>query len=180
MDKSILEKLPNGDIVGNSLIELVLVHNVLKNVNPNNIKQTSIDVTLYNVIELEDTNTPKILTPGLDKLSTTSFSLENQDYILKPNEFILGGLNEIFDMPLNVSATFFLTSTFGRIGVQHSIAINIVPGWQGMLTLELFNHLRYSSVKLVNKAVIGTIIFRKHNQVMPYTGKYNNLYTVLS
>jgi len=60
---------------------------------------------------------------------------------LAPGAFALGATLECVEIPTDLSATLSGKSTLGRIGLAvHVTAGYIDPGFQGNITLELWNH----------------------------------------
>lgn len=63
---------------------------------------------------------------------------ESGRLILPPLTFALGSVNEYIIMPDNVVSFIFPKSTYARTGLQINAA-PIEPGWEGEITLELYN-----------------------------------------
>lgn len=100
------------------------------------VNGSSIDLTLHNLIKVESslglTNPPVDLYP-LDNSPKQSILLTDLDlsqnsypqlhincgYILRPDEFVLGSTNEIFNLPLDISAEYKLKSTQARNAFEH-------------------------------------------------------------
>jgi len=59
--------------------------------------------------------------------------------ILEPGEFALVAMLETVKLPPNVAANLFLKSSRAREGLNHSLAMWVDPGWDGILTMELSN-----------------------------------------
>lgn len=68
------------------------------------------------------------------------YPLEADEIILNPKEFILGCSMEKIRMPPNVSAVCMGKSTIARNGLI-VIVTPLEPGWEGYVTLEIFNAL---------------------------------------
>ena len=60
-------------------------------------------------------------------------------FTLQPQQFILAHTAEIFSIPLDICADFCLKSRLGRVGLEHQLAGFIDPGFEGSITLELYN-----------------------------------------
>lgn len=168
------DQMPFGLIVGDDLREII-DSGIILSAKPDALTPISIDVRLHN----------RILTEKQDDCYITKFSdkpnlmdecfLNNRIYNeLKPGEFILAGLNELVNLPNNVTAVFHLRSSLARLGVNHSISIHMMPGWSGRLTLELTNGSRHNYIELYDKMDIGTMMFYKHKMTQGYSGKYQN------
>lgn len=174
-----------GLIVGDRLYKLVDA-GVIVGVPRSAIKGSSIDVRLHNVLKIEtklqvDDNEGSVaiehsgvLTPGKNEINTYIHDLNKEPFILEPGQFILGGLEEVFNLPSHITAKFYFSSTVARCGGEHSAAIALKPGWPGRLTLELFNASNHHPIKLTARMDIGCIEFTEHDPVTPYDGKFNN------
>ena len=117
-----------------------------------------------------------------------SIDLMYGDYVLKPNEFILGSTFEKVKIPSTVSAFFDGKSGLGRKGIgTHITAGFIDAGFEGNVTLEIKNNSD-KQFKLSKNMLIGQIIFfeLKSECMRPYgSDGLNNHYqnsvgTVLS
>lgn len=65
---------------------------------------------------------------------------EDEQFILHPNEFVLGQTLEWVELPDDLVARLEGKSSLGRLGLLiHSTAGYVDPGWKGNLTLELSN-----------------------------------------
>lgn len=67
-------------------------------------------------------------------------------FTLQPQQFILAHTAEIFSIPLDICADFCLKSRLGRVGLEHQLAGFIDPGFNGSITLELYNSAPYPIV----------------------------------
>jgi dCTP deaminase len=136
--------------------------------HPKQIKGSSIDVTLDDVILLEDQpkfNAVVDLARG-EKVETYEKRIAiDFGYQQTPGEFLLGSTREKFNMPLNLSAEYKLKSTQGRNGNEHLAAGWIDPGFKGNLTLEMVNCTRWHRHTLRPGMPIGQIVFFKHAPV---------------
>lgn len=99
-------------------------------------------------------------------------------YKLYPNEFILAESMELFNIPNNISCQFALKSSMARMGLEHSMAGWIDPGFNdSVLTLELKNALRLGCINIWPGMRIGQLIFfsMQGSPVHNYreTGRYN-------
>lgn len=168
-------------IVGDELKELVK-SGVIEGVWADAIKETSIDVNLDEVFNYEvrpeddykQFGNRHEVSPGKEVLATATWNLRSGGFRLKPGDFILGHLCQVITLPNDISAYFYLKSDVARVGLQHSIAIGIKPGWTGKLQLELSNTTKYHDIILTHGLFVGTIQFYRHKKVKPYSGKYQN------
>lgn len=76
----------------------------------------------------------------LSDLTTLLEADEDDPFILHPGEFVLGCTLEWVGVPPDLVARLEGKSSLGRLGLLiHSTAGFVDPGFQGQLTLELFN-----------------------------------------
>ena len=108
-----------------------------------------------------------------------TINLNDGDYTLKPNEFILGSTFEHVSIPNNISAFVDGKSSLGRLGIAvHITAGFIDSGFNGNITLEIKNNSD-KQFKLSKNMLIGQIIFfeLKDECMRPYGDKrLNNHY----
>ena len=128
------------------------------------------------------------LSDDLKTVRGKQISLKHDDYVLKPNEFILGSTIEKVKLPSTVSAFLDGKSGLGRKGIgTHITAGFIDAGFEGNVTLEIKNNSD-KQFKLSEGMLIGQLIFfeLKSECMRPYgSDGLNNHYqnsvgTVLS
>lgn len=128
------------------------------------------------------------LSDDLKTVRGKQISLKHNDYVLKPNEFILGSTIEKVKLPSTVSAFLDGKSGLGRKGIgTHITAGFIDAGFEGNVTLEIKNNSD-KQFRLSEGMLIGQLIFfeLKSECMRPYGDKrLNNHYqnsvgTVLS
>lgn len=134
---------------------------------------SSVDVTLDNILLLEDTSYKRVITLKKNKMSFTKWDLSEGYYVMPPGKFILGSIREHLDIPNNCSAVLFLDSGLARCGLEHSAATFLHPGWEGKLTLELKNISEAHFLKFEKDLPIGKIVFFEHDTTDPYKGSFN-------
>ena len=99
------------------------------------------------------------LSDDLKTVRGKQISLKHNDYVLKPNEFILGSTIEKLKLPSTVSAFLDGKSGLGRKGIgTHITAGFIDAGFEGNVTLEIKNNSD-KQFKLSKNMLIGQIIF---------------------
>jgi dCTP deaminase len=106
------------------------------------------------------------------------FSKE-KPFLLEPSAFCLAQTQETFNLPDDIAAKFALKSSRAREGYNHMLAGWCDPGWHGsVLTLELTNAKRFSSLPLYPGLKIGQMVFyrmsAKPRANYAETGHYNN------
>ena len=99
------------------------------------------------------------LASDLKTIRGKTINLNDGDYTLKPNEFILGSTFECIHIPNNISAFVDGKSSLGRLGISvHITAGFIDAGFEGNVTLEIKNNSD-NQFKLSKNMLIGQIIF---------------------
>lgn len=63
-----------------------------------------------------------------------------EEYVVRPGEFVLGYTVEHVELPANISAEVKGRSSLGRLGLIPHTAGWIDPGFEGQITLEFVNH----------------------------------------
>ena len=99
-----------------------------------------------------------------------TINLNDGDYTLKPNEFILGSTFECIHIPNTISAFVDGKSGLGRLGIAvHITAGFIDAGFEGNVTLEIKNNSD-KQFRLSEGMLIGQIIFfeLKDECMLPY------------
>lgn len=94
-------------------------------------------------------------------------------YILLPNQFVLATTMEYFSLPDDLTAFVEGRSSLGRLGLFIQNAGWVDPGFEGEITLELYNANR-CAIELKAGRRIGQLIFAKMDRpaANPYRGKY--------
>jgi len=118
----------------------------------------SLDVRLGNSLYNYETDTEIIST---DKLT------------IEPGTFYLGHTQETVKLPIDVGAQITGRSTIGRKGiVVHKTAGWIDPGFQGEITLEIFNFTSEPHELAVGSRVAQLVCFRCDRPTEGYQGQY--------
>ena len=164
----------------NELCELV-ERGVIGPVDPKAINAASIDVRLGSEIVIERN---KFIHTPVDIHKREVFDSYNvtieTHYDLQPGEFILAQTMETFNLPNDICAEFKLKSSGARTGLENALATWCDAGWNGsVLTLELKNLLRFSSLRLTPGMYIGQMLFYRVKEVptersYATIGRYNN------
>jgi len=172
--------------LSNSDLHKLVDKNIITVSNKKQIKDVAIDVTLYKDIYIEtnkyhtEYKQLETIIPGKNKPKVRYVDLSiSNEYKITPHTFLIGGINEIINMPNNLIGFLFLKSSVARAGLQHSLAIPIKPGWSGQLVLELTNCFSYHSVLLTNNMTIGQVMFATLTNELDakaseYLGQYQN------
>jgi len=118
----------------------------------------------------------------LEENTMTKISLEEElhyrehtaaEFTIPPHTFLLATIQEYIKLPNNLTAFVEGRSSIGRIGLFIQNAGWVDPGFEGRITLELYNA---SSLPIVLKAGkrICQLVFAQMDQEAenPYRGKY--------
>ena len=109
------------------------------------------------------------------KINYDYFDIDNYHLILKPKQFILANTIERIKLPDNICASVQNRSSIGRLGLFIENAGWIDPGFEGHITLELFNAGNIP-IKLVKGIKLCQIIFSELDREVDksYNGRYLN------
>lgn len=162
-------------------LKQLVEQNVMTNVHPDQINAASIDVTLGSTLYLEQA--PR---GGFDRVDLIAKEVPllqpvtiHGYYDLAPGQFCLGATQEVFNLPNDLAAEFRLKSSGARAGLDAALAMFCDPGFNGsVLTLELFNNLKYHWLRLRPGMKIGQVFFMRGEPVPDYAsyatkGQYN-------
>lgn len=164
----------------NELVDLVNEGVITANISQ--INGSSIDITLHNIIRVEQCGQPHFTVnlAAKENIETKEIQLTSEGYVLKPNEFILASSIEFFNLPDNISAEYKLKSSMARNALEHLNAGWCDAWWHGSrLTLELKNMSRFHNLRIRPGMAIGQVVFFRHKPVpkdagYAVRGQYNN------
>ncbi len=152
------------EILGNNLIDKQYYY-------PEMIQPASIDLRLGN----------KFMWPAGNKTLSLDEKVEYEEetadsFVIPPQEFVLATTFEYINLPDYMSAFVEGRSSIGRLGLFIQNAGWVDPGFEGRVTLELFNANRTNPVKVkagrrICQLVVATLNEPAEN---PYDGKYQN------
>lgn len=156
-DSTIRDMLSSGDLVCEPLIE-------------NSIQPASIDCRLdNNFLVVEDRNMHTI-----DLNSEILYrKIEDEFITIPPNSFLLATTMERVKLPDDLTAFVEGRSSIGRMGLFIQNAGWVDPGFEGQITLELYN-ANSLPIRLQAGRRICQLVFCKMDQKAssPYNGKY--------
>ena len=100
-------------------------------------------------------------------------TIQAEKYLLLPGQFVLATTQEYFVMPDNLTAFVEGRSSLGRMGLFIQNAGWVDPGFEGEITLELFNANR-CAIELQSGRRVGQLVFAQLDEkaLNPYKGKY--------
>jgi dCTP deaminase len=134
------------------------------------IQPASIDLRLGTHFLKIDENT--IESMALDK-EIRYVEIESDEIVIPPNSFLLATTMEYIKLPDNVTAFVEGRSSIGRMGLFIQNAGWVDPGFEGEITLELYN-ANCLPIKLMAGRRVCQLVFAFTDQPVenPYRGKY--------
>ncbi len=156
-DHTLKEMLDKGDLVVSPLDE-------------DSIQPASIDCRLGNHYLVVDDN--KMSTIDLDQ-SISYREVIGDSIIIPPHSFLLATTMEYFKIPNDLTAFVEGRSSIGRLGLFIQNAGWVDPGFEGNITLELYN-ANSLPIRLATGRRICQMVFCKMDRAAknPYRGKY--------
>lgn len=148
----------------------VLIHTMIEPYNEKSVQPASYDIHLDSTIKVPIYTTKPV--GAKTKLEYKEYSKEN--FILPAGGFVLASAKEMFNIPNNITGKVEGISSVGRLGLIIHTAGVLDAGYNGSLTLELFN-ASGNDIDLTDFDRIGQILFYKMSDdaEKPYMGKYN-------
>jgi len=143
---------------------------VVEPIEPFQIQPASIDLRLGRNFLRLDENSLEVL--GMDS-ELPYVTMEKEEIVIAPHSFLLATTVEFIKLPANITAFVEGRSSIGRIGLFIQNAGWVDPGFEGNITLELFNANRIP-IRLASGRRICQIVFAFMDQATrtPYAGKY--------
>ena len=134
------------------------------------IQPASVDIRLGNTFSIVEDSSNGIITMEHEIIYKT---IETDTYLLLPGQFVLATTMEYFTLPNNLTAFVEGRSSLGRMGLFIQNAGWVDPGFQGEITLELFNANR-CAIELKAGRRVGQLVFSEMDAAAlhPYQGKY--------
>lgn len=134
------------------------------------IQPASVDIRLGNsFLKLDENKTGVMtLTDQIDYIG-----IDTAEIIIPPNSFLLATTMEYIKLPDNLTAFVEGRSSIGRMGLFIQNAGWVDPGFEGEITLELYN-ANSLPIKLEAGRRICQLVFAQMDDVAinPYQGKY--------
>lgn len=134
------------------------------------IQPASVDVRLGHTFSVVEDNPSGVITMDHQIQYKT---ITTDTYVLLPGQFVLATTMEYFVLPDNLTAFVEGRSSLGRMGLFIQNAGWVDPGFEGEITLELFNANR-CAIELRSGRRVGQMVFAEMDQpaLRPYNGKY--------
>lgn len=151
----------NMSLVSNKDLHLLVEGGVIS-ADSANINGASIDITIGDIVLVEETSEPMgyIDLQAKQSPKMIPFNLSKSGFPLFPGQFILATSKETFNLPNNIAAEYKLKSSLARSGLQHLMAGWCDPGWNNSkLTLELKNVTQNNVLIIKPGMKIGQMVF---------------------
>ena len=138
--------------------------------SPEQLQPASVDITLGNTFGVLDELSSGILRAN-DPIRYRTITTPR--YLLLPGQFVLAATKEYIALPNDLTAFVEGRSSWGRLGLFIQNAGWVDPGFEGELTLEMFNANR-CAIELCEGFRIGQLVFARMEREAqnPYRGKY--------
>lgn len=146
-------------------------HLRIEPIEPVQIQPASVDIRLGDTFSVVEDNAEGMI----DLSSPISYkTIRAQSYLLLPGQFVLATTMEYVALPDDLTAFVEGRSSLGRMGLFIQNAGWVDPGFDGEITLELYNANR-CAIRLEAGRRIGQLVFAKMDRAAkhPYRGKYN-------
>lgn len=139
-------------------------------ITPEQIQPASIDLRLSDHFLKVNENTLEVI--RLDS-EIQYEELHQNEIVIPPHSFLLATTREYIRLPNDLTAFVEGRSSIGRIGLFIQNAGWVDPGFEGTITLELYNANRLP-IRLQEGRRICQLVFARMDQVAdrPYQGKY--------
>ena len=134
------------------------------------VQPASVDIRLGSAFSIVEDSPTGII--ALDE-EIRYKTITSGTYVLLPNQFVLATTMEYFELPDDVTAFVEGRSSLGRLGLFIQNAGWVDPGFQGEITLELYNANR-CAIELKAGRRVGQLVFARMDgaALHPYRGKY--------
>ena len=134
------------------------------------IQPASVDIRLGSTFSIVEDSSSGIIAMDREIAYKT---IETERYLLLPDQFVLATTMEYFALPDDLTAFVEGRSSLGRMGLFIQNAGWVDPGFEGEITLELFNANR-CAIELTAGRRVGQLVFAQMDAAAekPYRGKY--------
>lgn len=143
---------------------------IVEPMNEKSIQPASVDIRLGNTFCVSDAVPGGIITFGT-KINYRTLTTDR--YVLLPGQFVLATTMEYIKLPNDLTAFVEGRSSIGRLGLFVQNAGWVDPGFEGEITLEMYNASQLA-IELTAGSRVGQLVFAKTGMEAqnPYCGKY--------
>ncbi|WP_283123978.1 dCTP deaminase [Angelakisella massiliensis] len=140
-------------------------------VTPEQIQPASVDIRLGNTFSYFSSDNPDVPLSMSSQPTYTTVTCDR--FVVAPKQFVLATTMEYFRLPDNLTAFVEGRSSIGRLGLFIQNAGWVDPGFEGEITLELFN-ASDRAIELEAGRRVGQLVFAQldWDALNPYRGKY--------
>ncbi|MBQ8508560.1 MAG: dCTP deaminase [Clostridia bacterium] len=134
------------------------------------IQPASVDIRLGDSFSIVEDSPTGIISMESETCYKT---IRTDRYLLLPGQFVLATTMEYFRLPDDLTAFVEGRSSLGRMGLFIQNAGWVDPGFEGEITLELYNANRHA-IELHAGRRVGQLVFASMDEAAehPYRGKY--------
>ena len=154
-----------------TIIQMLKTHELaISPLEPEQIQPASVDIRLGDTFSIVEDSPSGIVTLESEIPYKT---IRTDRYILLPGQFVLATTMEYISLPDHLTAFVEGRSSLGRMGLFIQNAGWVDPGFEGEITLELFNANR-CAIELRSGRRVGQLVFAQMDgrALNPYRGKY--------
>ncbi|MBD3330766.1 dCTP deaminase [Candidatus Peregrinibacteria bacterium] len=156
-DKTLLKMIETGELK-------------VSPIDDNSIQPASIDCRLGDHFLMVEDN-------QMDSISLDTEikyrEIEAETFVIPPHSFLLATTQEYISIPDNLTAFVEGRSSVGRMGLFIQNAGWVDPGFEGRITLELFNASSLPIKLEAGKRICQLVFCKMDNKaIKPYQGKY--------
>lgn len=140
------------------------------------VRPASIDVTLGNQVRIVRPTAQGVIDPRIPPDDLTGLiDLDEYEFILNPGQFCLGYLAERLTLDKHIACRIEGRSSAGRLGLfVHVTAGYVDPGWDGYLTIEMYNALGRGLFLSSGLPIAHLSFYRLSGAGSSYSGRYKN------
>ncbi|MDM5284978.1 dCTP deaminase [Peribacillus frigoritolerans] len=142
---------------------------IIEPLKQSQLQSASIDLRIGNhFLTIDEYSTPLI---SLDKPAAYK-EIYKDHIIIPPQAFVIGTTIEVIKLPNNMSAFVEGRSSIGRLGLFIQNAGWVDPGFEGHITLELYNANRVPIELKAGRRICQLVLAALDQETTPYIGKY--------
>jgi dCTP deaminase len=143
---------------------------IIEPLTPSQLQPASIDLRIGNHFLTIDEYSTQII--SLDKPAKYK-EICKDHIIIPPKAFVLGTTIEYIHLPTNMTAFVEGRSSIGRLGLFIQNAGWVDPGFEGHITLELYNANCVPIELKAGRRLCQLVLASLDQEGLPYIGKYN-------
>ncbi|MGZ4160034.1 MAG: dCTP deaminase [Neobacillus sp.] len=155
-DKTILKKLKEQELI-------------IEPFSTSQLQSASVDLRLANHFLTVDENAVPLI--SLDQPADYKEICKDM-IIIPPQSFVLGTTLEYISLPNNMTGFVEGRSSIGRLGLFIQNSGWVAPGFEGQITLELYNSNRVPIELKAGRRICQLVLATLDQETTPYMGKY--------